>query len=117
MTVLQEALRIDESEVPSMNIPEYLVHVSKLNCNYKAIISAIEHSCSNVNVRFLEVRCVIEEYILSFILFFEFFVLSFIDVPFTGLRRAGRMGTHSGTSHSVTITIQWKLSEYFKHSK
>lgn len=56
MTVLQEALETDESEVPSMNIPEYLIHVSKLNCSYKIIMSAIEHSCSNVNVRFFEVN-------------------------------------------------------------
>lgn len=50
--VLQKALRDGENEVSRMNIPEYLVYASKRNCNYKAIINAIEQSCDDVDVEF-----------------------------------------------------------------
>lgn len=35
----------DNEAEAAMNIPEYLVHMSKKNCNFKALITAIELSC------------------------------------------------------------------------
>lgn len=48
-------MKDDENEVLSMNIPEYLIYASKRNCNYKAIVAAIEQSCSGVYVHFFQV--------------------------------------------------------------
>lgn len=42
----------------AMNIPEYLVYMSKLNCNYKAIISAIKLACrtQELDIKFFPVN-------------------------------------------------------------
>lgn len=51
LRILQKALRNGEGKVAQMNIPDYLVHASKRYCNYKAIVTAIEQSCDDVDVK------------------------------------------------------------------
>lgn len=58
MRILTKALRDvhHESHISQMNIPEYLVYASKRCCNYKAIVTAIEQSCDDVDVKYQSVN-------------------------------------------------------------
>lgn len=54
--ILQNLLSGDESAVARMNIPEYLVYASKRHCNYKAIVTAIQQACDDVDIKFYMVN-------------------------------------------------------------
>lgn len=56
MRTLQKVLREGDGQTLQLNIPEYLVYASKRYCNYKAIVTAIEQSCDDVDVKFYLVK-------------------------------------------------------------
>lgn len=58
MRTLQKALHDGDGQILQSNIPEYLVYASKRYCNYKAIVSAIEQSCDDIDVKFYMVNLV-----------------------------------------------------------
>lgn len=53
---LKDALRVDEREVEQMDITQYLMHMAKLGCNYKLIMTSIEQCCEDVCVDFYPVN-------------------------------------------------------------
>lgn len=60
-------------DISKMNLPEYLVYMSKQNCNIRAIINAIQLSCESKNLD-------IQIFPVKFKLFFFFILLTVFNV-------------------------------------